>query len=249
MPLSRKIILDSGNGQTFNEPWERIAGDYTAQVGDRLLLDARTTSPIVTLPSEGLTNGDSVSLMIVRDTGTGYLFSSLGIDSGHTAVLSATDLALAANYSGNDGKWLLAGASASYRQGRPATYTASSAYGANPGATDVILTNGLTDRGWATNNNAGDDWIRIDLFSAKSLTNCRISAGSDPNLGGLPGYLNGYTLEVSLDAQSWTTIATLSGFTTSGTGMIQNFSLVGRTARYAQIRGASNVAASEFWVI
>ncbi len=248
MPLSRSSVV-SGNSQTFAEPWERIAGEYSAQVGDRLLLDARSTSPIVTLPSSGLTDGDNVSLMLVRDTGTAYLFSSLGVDSGTTAVLSATDLALAANYSSNDGKWLLAGASAAYRQGRPALYTASSAYGANPGTAETTLTNGLTDRGWATNNNAGDDWIRIDLFSAKPLANCRISAGSDPNLGGLPGYLNGYVLEVSSDAQNWTTIATLAGFTASGSGMIQNFSLTGQTARYVQIRGSGNVAPSEFWVI
>lgn len=45
----------------------------------------------------------------------------------------------------------------------PGTYSQSSVYAGTTAISTALMTNGsFTDTGVATNNNAGDDWVKID---------------------------------------------------------------------------------------
>ena len=130
---------------------------------------------------------------------------------------------------------------------QPLSYTASqsSTYGTTPVGTYANLTDGNLSTGTGTSNDT-TAWIQADLGEIKSVSQVWIAGGAIPGSWGSGAtYLNGATLEVSLDGSNWLrAIPILAGITDYE---VTKFAFGGLVAHYVRISKSSNfIGASEF---
>jgi F5/8 type C domain/Phage tail repeat like len=127
------------------------------------------------------------------------------------------------------------------------TYTASqsSPYGSTPAGTYATLTDGNFTTGTGTNSDA-TAWIKADLGAVKAVSQVWIGGGNIPGgWGTAAGYLNGASLEVSIDDANWAiAVVSLAQITDAA---VTKFAFGGLLARYVRIRKSSSyIGAGEF---
>lgn len=106
-----------------------------------------------------------------------------------------------------------------------------------PGVTPATFAN-LTDGNGATGtgtNAGGLQWIEADFGALTPISAVTVAGGNLPGWGGVAGYLNGASVQLSSDRATWTTVATITGITDSGGDRTQTFTFSTVSARYARI--------------
>ena len=127
----------------------------------------------------------------------------------------------------------------------PYAASQSSTYGSTPAGTYASFTDGSFTTGTGTNSNPSA-WIKADLGAIKAISAIWIGGGSIPNgWGTAAGYLNGASLEVSLDGTNWAiALQSLDQITDTA---VTRFGFGGLLARYVRIRRNNNfIGAGEF---
>lgn len=99
--------------------------------------------------------------------------------------------------------------------------------------------------GGATTNGSVPEWFLADLGTARLIGRIAVAGGNLPGWGAVASFLNGRTLQYSVDgATGWTTVATVSGV--DDTGTLFNFDFTAVSARYWRASGGSYLSAAEF---
>lgn len=122
------------------------------------------------------------------------------------------------------------------------TWSQSSAFTAPLTATATNMRDGLNTTGAATSN--GAQWIRVDLGVAKNISRIAVAGGTLSGWGNCAVYLNGRTIQYSLDGTTgWTTVATIAGV--NDTGTLFNFNFPGVSARYWRLSSTAWLSVTE----
>jgi hypothetical protein len=130
------------------------------------------------------------------------------------------------------------------------TYTQSSVFPGNAAATNAGMTNGVFAETTQTGTNiTAPAWVQMDLGDVFPVATIYVGTDFSNTLAGGWGtiYTEGAVIEHSMDASTWTSVATVGTFTTG----IQTFS-VSFNARYIRIRRGTNfisdyVCVTEFY--
>lgn len=128
------------------------------------------------------------------------------------------------------------------------TWAQSSVYSGVTAATSANMKDNDTTTGTGTDT-AATSWIRGDLGAATTITAITVAGGIVSGWGAVSTYLNGALLQsASSTGGPWTTRATISGVTDSGTDIIKQFVLTTPvSARYWRLSATSNyVSTTEF---
>lgn len=100
--------------------------------------------------------------------------------------------------------------------------------------------------GAATGNSLATEYVRADLGFARAVSRVTVGGGSLPTWGAIAFYLNGALIQYSLDGStSWTTVATVSGVTNTGT-LDKDFNFPAVSARYWRISKGGYLATATF---
>ena len=122
------------------------------------------------------------------------------------------------------------------------TWSQSSAFSVPLTASATNMRDGLSTTGAATNN--GVQWIRVDLGVAKTISRVAVAGGTLSGWGACAVYLNGRTIQYSLDGSTgWTTVATIAGV--NDTGTLFNFDFAGVSARYWRLSSTAWLSVTE----
>lgn len=134
----------------------------------------------------------------------------------------------------------------------PGVYSQSSQYPGTTAVSAAIMTDGLvTNTGVATNNNIGDNWVKIDYQSPILISSVIIGTATSSIPGGWnKSYTEGRNVQTSNDDSTWTTLFNTGSFASNG---IYTFaaptSFAAVNARYIRIAVVGYVAISEFYVL
>ena len=134
---------------------------------------------------------------------------------------------------------------------RVGVYSQSSVYGGSTAVSATIMTDGsFTNTGVATNNNAGDDWVKIDYGSVFLITSVTIGTATTNIPGGWDkSYTENKNIQTSSDDVTWTTLFNTGTFASNGIYTFSSpASFTAVSARYIRIVDAGFVAISEFYV-
>jgi len=129
-------------------------------------------------------------------------------------------------------------------------YSQSSQYAGTTAISAAIMTDGsFANTGVATNNNTGDDWVKIDYGYSIYITSVTIGTATSSIPGGWSkSYTENRNVQTSNDDSTWTTLFNTGTFAANG---IYTFTAPGKfaavTARYIRVVDASYVAISEFY--
>lgn len=127
------------------------------------------------------------------------------------------------------------------------TISQSSVYSNTTPGTYANLTDGNFTTGAGTSPVAGLNWIKATFAQPTTFNRFSFAAGSIANFGTTQSYLNGASIEISMDDTTWMRLfdGTLSEFLDAGGSLYYAFSPI--TARYVRVRRTSNsVAMTEF---
>ncbi|RSN11601.1 hypothetical protein DMB42_13560 [Nonomuraea sp. WAC 01424] len=121
------------------------------------------------------------------------------------------------------------------------TVTASSSYDGDGWSAPAAVDGARTGVGWsssAANMGANHtEWVQVDLGSARPLSRVDLYPRSDGANTGL-GFPVDFTVQVSADGSSWTTVATRTGFPRPGAGA-QTFPFPAADVRYIKVTGTN----------
>lgn len=222
---------DGGGGGSGWYGGAALAGDGKSAGGgsgytDASLLEFRT----LTSPTRG-----------VRSTAVP---ASVGEISTGSAGQGVDSVASGSAPNGNDGLIIieLLDADDPYAAG---TWSQSSVYGASVAASRANMTDPEPDGASVTGTgtqSAASSWLKVDLGSALSVGRITLGAGTIPWFGNSAAYLNGATIDYSHDNSAWTTVATVSGMSDTGT-VERDFTFAPVSARYWRIHRVSNYLA------
>lgn len=125
------------------------------------------------------------------------------------------------------------------------TWTQSAVYSGMTAAnaTNMRDANGTTGTG---TNSTANEWIQADLGEPVEIVRVQVAGGSLASWGPVAAYLNNRVLQSSDDGSVWTTRATISGVTDSGTNQFRSFNITPTTARYWRLWHNGYLATSEF---
>ncbi len=107
-------------------------------------------------------------------------------------------------------------------QGKPATASSLESSSFPAGA---AFDGNLTSTRWASKEGAGAQWLRVDLGASASLTRVKLSWEA--------AYAKAYTIEVSADGTTWTSIFS----TTTGNGATDDLTGLNGTGRFVRVTG------------
>jgi hypothetical protein len=133
---------------------------------------------------------------------------------------------------------------------RVGVYSQSSVYGGSTAISSAIMTDGsFTNTGIATNNNAGDDWAKIDYGSVFLISTVVIGTATSSIPGGWDkSYTENKNVQTSSDDVTWTTLFNTGTFASNGIYTFSSpASFTAVSARYIRIVASSYVALSEFY--
>ena len=125
------------------------------------------------------------------------------------------------------------------------TVTASSSYNGGGWSTanvvDGITTSTANSMGWTSNNTLTanhTEWIIINLGSVYQLHEVDLYPRNDNGNVGY-GFPINFTIQVSPDSVTWTTVATKTGYAMPTGGAVQPFTFGAQGAKYVMIQGTS----------
>lgn len=127
------------------------------------------------------------------------------------------------------------------------TISQSSVYSGTTTATYANLTDGSFTTGAGTQSIAGANWIKATFSQPTRFNRLSFAAGSIPNFGSSQSYLNGCSIEISMDDTTWMRLfeGTLSEFSDAGGSLYYAFSPI--TALHVRVRKTGNsVGMTEF---
>lgn len=124
-----------------------------------------------------------------------------------------------------------------------AAATASSSYeGSGWGLAhinDGQRTSTTASMGWSSTNTTGSnhtEWVQLNLGSTVPVNRIDLYPRSDAgNVG--QGFPINFTLAISTDNVTWTTVVTQTGYPLPGTGAVQSFTFSAQNARYIRVQG------------
>ncbi|MEV4060681.1 discoidin domain-containing protein [Nonomuraea dietziae] len=121
------------------------------------------------------------------------------------------------------------------------TVTVSSSYEGDGWTTPAVVDGARSGIGWSssTANMGGNhtEWIQVDLGGARPLSRVDLHPRSDgPNTG--LGFPVDFTVQVSADGSSWTTVATRTGYPRPGAGA-QTFPFPTASVRHIRVTGTN----------
>jgi len=94
--------------------------------------------------------------------------------------------------------------------------------------------------GWTSDSNTTSnhtEWVTVDLGSSKNITTVDLYPRNDGNNTGY-GFPVDFTISISSDNNSWTTVANVTGYSLPGDA-VQRFTFSQVSARYVKITGTS----------
>ncbi|MEU7891924.1 discoidin domain-containing protein [Nonomuraea sp. NPDC049152] len=119
--------------------------------------------------------------------------------------------------------------------------TTSSSYEGDGWSAPAAVDGTRTGIGWSSSTaNMGvnhTEWIQLDLGAARPLSRVDLHPRSDGSNTGL-GFPVDFTVQVSADGSSWTTVATRTGFPRPGAGA-QTFPFPTANVRYVKVTGTN----------
>lgn len=111
---------------------------------------------------------------------------------------------------------------------------------------DANSSSGVGAATGAATNNTGAEFIQANLGTPRPVSRIALGGGNLPIWGGIAGYLNSATIQYSLTgASGWTTVATVSGVTDTGT-LDKNFDFPAVVAQYWRISRSGYLATATF---
>jgi len=123
--------------------------------------------------------------------------------------------------------------------------TASSSYNGGGWSTanvvDGITTSTGSSMGWSSNNSLTTnhtEWIIVDLGSLYQVHEVELYPRDDNGNVGY-GFPVDFTIRVSADSVTWTTVTTETGYALPASGAVQPFSFSAQNARYVMVQATS----------
>lgn len=128
------------------------------------------------------------------------------------------------------------------------TLSQSSVYQNTTAGTFAALTDGSLTTGAATVQGA-NQWMKADLGGVKYFNQITLSGGTLPNWGNVAFYLNGHSIEISIDNSNWLILMPSISLISDTEPTTFVFGAV--AARYVRIRTRTNnyLAACEFKIL
>ena len=125
------------------------------------------------------------------------------------------------------------------------TVTASSSYVGGgwsaASAVDGQTASNSSSMGWSSNNSLTTnhtEWIIVNLGSIYQVSDVDLYPRNDNgNIG--YGFPVNFTIQVSIDSVSWTTVTTQAGYPLPATGAVQSFTFSVQNAKYVKVQGTS----------
>ncbi len=215
-------------------PTANAGVDQTVQVNTSALLNGSASSA---------SNGKSLTYQWTQTAGPAVTLSSTTAQQpGFTTPSAATSLTFQLIV--NDGQNSSSPDTINITvQNSTVVVTASSDYEASGwslnAVNDGVLTSTPSSMGWTSSTNLTSnhtEWLQMNVGSQQTISEVDLYPRSDGINTGY-GFPVNFTIQVSNDGSTWTTVVTKTGYGFS-TG-VQQFSFASQTARYVRVTGTS----------
>jgi RHS repeat-associated protein len=237
-PMTTVNVTDPGN-KTISYQYDPLNGNrMIAQIdalGHQTSYGYDTSGFLYTTTDP---NGDVVTTGHDAD---GNVVSQTTCQNQTAGLCSTTYLGYKANTMGVD-------------QAKGATVTASSSY-VGSGWSPAALVDGNTTSvsgalGWTSGSftaAANTPWVQVDMGSARTIDRVDLYSRTD-NIG--KGFPQGFTIAVSADGATWTTVATQTNYPAPTTPAPQSFGFNPTSVRYVKVTGTTlrTDGGSSYWM-
>jgi hypothetical protein len=169
----------------------------------------------VTFAPASVTAGGTATMTVATTAGVAPGGYSITVTGTSASATHSAGYAVTVNGSGGGIPVLLS-------QGRPATASSLESSSFPAGA---AFDGNLTGTRWASKEKVDPQWLQVDLGASASISQVRLTWEA--------AYAKAYTIQVSADGQTWTTIYS----TTTGNGATDDLTGLTGTGRYVRMNG------------
>ena len=236
------VLIDLGSNQTFNTVKLFPQTDTPAVGSGSANFPVNFTIQVVADRTFKYSTVAKVTNQ-ANPRGVAQTYSFPAITGRYIAVI-ATTLGTPAINESNVYRMQLAEMEVSFTNlARAATVSASSNYEGSGWAlntvNDGIQTSSPSSMGWTSNNSISSshiEWLQMNFGAAQTFSEVDLYPRSDGNNTGY-GFPVNFSIAVSNDGSTWTTVVTKTGYTLP-TGM-QQFSFAAQKAQYVRVTGSN----------